>query len=112
MKRLATLILVLALAGCGSAKRGLPTTGPMQLNEEQSAGRVAYMRTCHQCHPNGEGGLGPAINNKPLPSWLIRFQVRQGLGAMPAFDEKVISDEELDHIIAYIKELRREGDSL
>ncbi|MBW3563613.1 MAG: cytochrome c [Acidobacteria bacterium] len=111
MKRfIAALILLMsvALIHCGSARRGLPITGPMELKAEQRAGQVAFMRTCHQCHPNGEGGLGPAINNKPLPSWLMKFQIRQGLGAMPAFDEDVLSDQEVDQIIAYLKELRHE----
>lgn len=112
MKRGSTWIvaaLSLALVACGSARRGLPLTGPMQLNAEEQAGQVAYMRVCHQCHPNGEGGLGPAINNKPLPGWLIAFQIRHGLGAMPAFSEEVVSDREVDQIVAYLKKLRREG---
>ncbi|MDC4226474.1 MAG: cytochrome c [Candidatus Manganitrophus sp.] len=57
--------------------------------------------------PEGEAGLGPALNNKPLPGWMIRFQVRHGLGAMPAFSEKEISDRELDDlVIAYLKAFR------
>lgn len=54
----------------------------------------------------GGAGLGPAINNKPLPGWLIRFQVRHGFGAMPAFSEKEISDGELNDVVAYLKALR------
>jgi mono/diheme cytochrome c family protein len=37
---------------------------------------------------------------------LIRFQVRHGLGAMPAFSEKEIGDRELDDLVAYLKALR------
>lgn len=110
MKHLLVIVtLSLILAGCGSARRGLPLTGPMELNEEQQAGQVAFMRVCHQCHPNGAGGLGPAINNKPLPGWLIAFQIRHGLGAMPAFSDEVVSDREVEQIVAYLKKLRREG---
>lgn len=36
------------------------------------------------------------INNKPLPGFLIKFQVRNGLGAMPAFSKEHVSPEELD----------------
>ncbi|WDT80226.1 MAG: cytochrome c [Candidatus Manganitrophus sp.] len=52
-------------------------------------GETIFMHACNQCHPKGEAGLGPALNNKPLPAFMIRFQVRHGLGAMPAFSKKI-----------------------
>jgi mono/diheme cytochrome c family protein len=67
------------------------------------------MRQCSQCHPGGEAVLGPAINNKPLPAFLIRFQVRHGLGAMPAFSEERVTDSDLTDVIAYLKALRQHG---
>ena len=67
------------------------------------------MRHCHECHPKGEGGLAPSINDKPLPGFLIRLQVRRGLGAMPEFGPHRISDAELEDLIAYLRELRRHG---
>jgi mono/diheme cytochrome c family protein len=113
MKNAATIViavaLALTLAACGSARRSLPLVGPLQLSEKAAAGELHYERYCHQCHPHGEGGLGPAINNKPLPSFLIKFQVREGLGAMPAFPRSVISDRQLDEIVDYLKALRRAG---
>jgi mono/diheme cytochrome c family protein len=71
-------------------------------------GERVFMAQCQQCHPGGAAGLGPAINNKPLPAFLIRYQVRRGLGAMPEFDEAVISDADLDALVAYLQELRRQ----
>ena len=65
------------------------------------------MRHCHQCHPKGEAGLAPAINGKPLPNWLIRLQVRSGLGSMPEFGENDISPAELDDLLAYLDALDR-----
>lgn len=65
------------------------------------------MSYCNGCHPNGEPGLGPGLNDKPLPGFMIRFQVRNGLGVMPAFPDEVISGEELDDLIEYLVELRR-----
>jgi mono/diheme cytochrome c family protein len=113
MKRLLAVLLLsgavaLASQSCGSARRSMPIAGPMMnLTAEQQAGQVAFQRFCHRCHPHGEAGLAPALNNKPIPGWLIRFQIRHGLGAMPAFSEDVISDEEVDQIIAYAVALRR-----
>jgi len=95
------------LAAC-SARRGEPLYGPLPIRSaEVTNGRQVFMRDCHQCHPGGEAGLGPAINNKPLPGFLMAFQVRQGFGAMPAFSEDEISSQELDHLILYLKEIRK-----
>lgn len=95
--------------GCGSARRAEPLVGAIQLNEQQQLGRVVFSQNCYQCHPNGAGGLGPAINDKPLPQGLIRTQVRAGLGAMPGFNESRISDEELKALSAYLATLRKAG---
>ncbi|MFP5211812.1 MAG: c-type cytochrome [Acidobacteriota bacterium] len=100
-------LLALALAaqtGCGSARRGEPFSGPFEPPTEQVAlGRKVFMENCHQCHPGGEKGVGPSLNEKPLPGFLMKFQVRHGLGAMPAIP---LESNELDALIAYLKTLR------
>lgn len=101
------VLVVFALA-CGSARKVPPVASPVELTSETLVtGHHEFMEYCHQCHPHGESGLAPAINDKPLPGFLIKFQVRNGLGAMPAFPEEVISDEELDAIVEYLKQLRQ-----
>lgn len=101
---------LLSLASCGSARRGEPLKGPIDLSSpEMKNGKAVFEHHCSQCHPGGEAGLGPAINNKPLPGFLMKFQVRRGIGAMPSFPEKHISDSELDDLISYIKALRKHG---
>jgi mono/diheme cytochrome c family protein len=65
------------------------------------------MGACNKCHPGGEAGLGPALNNKPLPKFLMHLQVRKGLGAMPSFSEKKIPDGDLDDLLEYVKALRK-----
>ena len=108
MRRTAVALSFMLLLGCGSARKVPPVASPVELVSERLAmGHHEFIEYCHQCHPHGESGLAPAINDKPLPSFLIKFQVRQGLGAMPAFPEEVISDEELDAIVAYLKALRK-----
>lgn len=112
LRAAAALLLLLALApalaACGNSRRGGPATGPVAITSDAlSKGRHVFMRNCYQCHPGGQAGLGPAINNKPLAGFMIHTQVRQGVGAMPGFSEKEISDEDLEHLIDYIQELRR-----
>jgi mono/diheme cytochrome c family protein len=53
--------------------------------------------------------LGPALNDKPPPGFLIHLQVRSGFGAMPGFSAEKISDPELSDIVAYVHALRRAG---
>ncbi len=104
------LTAVLIGAGCGSARRGVPIAGPLSLATDGLVrGQQVFMKQCHQCHPGGEAGLGPALNNKPLPGFLVRLQVRQGFGAMPAFSEQAIPADELDDLIAYLAALRHHG---
>ncbi|PRY10674.1 cbb3-type cytochrome c oxidase subunit III [Pontibacter ummariensis] len=104
----AGFFLLLMLSHCGTARRGVPMFSPINLeNPAVAKGEKIFMAYCQKCHPGGTAGLAPAINNKPVPGFLIRFQIRNGLGMMPAFKEEVISDEELDYLMAYINELRK-----
>ena len=108
MKKIGTIILIACAAtGCNSVRRGEPITGPMELNPRQEAGRIVFQQRCHQCHPYGGAGLGPALNNKPAPARLIKTQVRAGLGAMPRFEDHIIAETDLDDLISYVIALRK-----
>jgi mono/diheme cytochrome c family protein len=108
MKKIVTLAVLLLAAGC-SARRSEPIAGPLRATSpEVIRGEIAFDAHCSHCHPGGEKGFAPALNNKPLPGFLIRFQVRHGLGAMPAFSRQEIGDEELRAVVAYMKALRRQ----
>ena len=99
--------LVAAAAGCGAERRGPPAAPPVALEDAQARrGERLFYRYCYQCHPGGEAGLGPALNDKPLPGFLIHAQIREGLGAMPSFPERILSDADVSAIIAYMDELR------
>ena len=101
-----TGICLVSLA-CGAARRREPVATPAALDQRAERGRAVFMVNCHQCHPGGEAGLGPALNDKPFPDFLKKFQVRHGLGTMPSFSEQKISDQQLDDLMEYLKALRR-----
>lgn len=109
MKGLIPLLGVLGIAlstGC-TARRGEPIVGVRHgLTPDLDRGRIVFMQHCQKCHPGGEAGLGPSINDKPLPEFLIAMQVRVGLGAMPSFHRQELTDEELASLIHYLKALR------
>ena len=100
----------LTLSACGTARRSEALGNPVAVDMPAlQRGQAVFMQYCNQCHPRGDGGLGPAINDKPLPGFMLRLQVRTGIGAMPSFSEEDISDAELDDLIAYIKAARAAG---
>lgn len=95
-------------SGCHTVRRGEPLTGLTPIpNEKMDRGKVVFFSHCNYCHPGGEAGLGPALNNKPAPAFLLKTQVRLGLGAMPAFKKEQISPEDLDDLVAYVIALRK-----
>ncbi|MDP2312652.1 MAG: cytochrome c [Pseudomonadota bacterium] len=99
---------LLLLLGC-SARRTEPIAGPLVLDDEAARGERVFMQNCHSCHPFGEGGLGFSLNDKPLPGFMIRAQVRTGFGVMPGFDEQQIPREDLDALVVYLRRLRKHG---
>lgn len=104
---LVSLWAFLGLSSC-SAPKALPTAETVSMpTEELENGRVLFNQNCATCHPEGMSGLGPAIINKPLPKFLIRFQIRNGMGVMPKFDEDVLTDKQVEHIAEYLVYLRK-----
>jgi mono/diheme cytochrome c family protein len=109
MKKILFIMIIATMAACGT-KLMLPADGEQRVQTESlKNGQEVFMEYCNRCHPAGNAGLGPSIINKPLPGFLMKFQVRQGLGVMPSFDSEHLSKQELDNLIAYIKELRKES---
>lgn len=107
VKALILLAAAALSAGC-SARRGEPIAAPLTLiSAEARRGRAVYAVHCDRCHPGGEGGLGPGINNKPFGRRLIAWQVRRGLGVHPPFPKDRLSDEDLDALLAFLRELKR-----
>jgi len=96
------------LAACENRRVVEPLTGesPQPPNEALRQGMVLFMHNCHQCHPNGNTGVGPALIDKPLPAALIKAQIRAGLGKMPAFPPEKLSDAQTDAIARYVIWLR------
>jgi mono/diheme cytochrome c family protein len=69
-------------------------------------GKKIFVRDgCYQCHGYaGQGSIAGARIGPPVlnAQGMIRY-IRKPAGAMPAFSDKVLSDQEVNDIYAYLK---------
>lgn len=77
-------------------------------NGDVSKGKLLYVQTgCYECHgyvgQGGVAGVRLAPWSRPAQA-LIRY-VRHPLGQMPPYTEKVMSDQELIDVTAYLKSI-------
>lgn len=82
-------------------------TAPSNAGNADRGKRLFQEKNCYYCHgTTGQGSRdGARITNTILNAeGLIRY-VRKPAGAMPAYTEKLISDQELQDIVAYLKSL-------
>ena len=96
------------IAGCAAARRPIDIPpDKLRAQPRLAEGQRVFMQFCNQCHVGGAAGLAPSLNDKHLPPFLIRFQVRHGLGSMPSFSDRTLSDSQLDDVVEYLRYLRR-----
>lgn len=101
---------LMILSACYPVRRAEPLVGPMTAASTSiKRGEQLFNENCFRCHLGGEGGLAPSLNDKPLPRIAMRFQIRHGLGTMPAFSEQQLSDQQVEDIMDYMIALRRHG---
>ena len=109
--------LLLALNGvaCGGDDNGggTVTTTEETTTEETTdettaaAGRDVFVANCGSCHTLSDAGtsgtIGPNLDQIALSSAEVETQVRNGGGAMPAF-EGDLSDDEIAQVSEYVAE--------
>jgi mono/diheme cytochrome c family protein len=72
------------------------------------AGAALYKKNgCYECHVNNaQGGpQGPRLGPNPIPLPRFMAYVRGPAGDMPPFTKKVLSDEDLQNIYAFLQAL-------
>ncbi|HEY1430073.1 MAG TPA: cytochrome c [Stellaceae bacterium] len=88
-------------------------TQPVANPSERSTIDVAalFASTCSFCHGDGgrAAGKGPQLMDTARSDEFLRDRIKNGKeGAMPAFGQ-MLSDADVDAIIAYIHQLKPEG---
>jgi mono/diheme cytochrome c family protein len=111
---LGSLLMTIAVCrpwGGESAQQEQTPVHPVAQTSARERGRQVFLSNCNGCHPGGGAGVGPALKNRPIPESLVRSQVRNGRGIMPAFSPDRISDEQLEALVAYVTNLHRQSES-
>jgi mono/diheme cytochrome c family protein len=106
-KSFVVLLGLLAFGACDQ-RRSEPFVGERIFTEQELRGEVLFFRHCNECHPQGESGLGPSLNDKILPDFFVKNQVRNPLALMPEFEEDRISDAELEDLVEFTKAVKRQ----
>jgi mono/diheme cytochrome c family protein len=70
----------------------------------QNGKRLFMTYYCYSCHgTEGHGGAGPRLIARATPDALIRYVRKPTGGNMPPYTRKVISDQDLVDIHAYLR---------
>lgn len=75
-----------------------------QDGSQWGSGKNLYDKICGHCH-DPEVGVGPVIGGRGLPEAYIKFIVRNGFNAMPAFPASYIDDESIARVTEYLSTL-------
>jgi mono/diheme cytochrome c family protein len=96
--------------GIDSPFIGVGAAEPQPVADPVSRGRFLFFGFgCASCHGlAGQGGVvGPRLDAGELGAADVGQEVRRGPRGMPAFDEQVVSDEDLAAIVRYLQSVRQ-----
>ena len=97
---------MIALLRFAPARAQEPKSANAPTGNAENGKRVFMKDGCYQCHGReGQGSnmSGPRIAPNPPPLEVILGYVRKPTGEMPPYTAKVISDQELTDIYAYLQ---------
>jgi mono/diheme cytochrome c family protein len=105
MMGLALAVMFAFVIALGPAK-----AGPHLQSAEAERGKQVYLKYgCYQCHGRqGQGSsAGARLAPSPMPLAAFARYVRQPRGEMPPYTAKVVTDQELADIHAFLRSVPR-----
>jgi mono/diheme cytochrome c family protein len=102
------LILLTISSVLGAQTPGAPSRGgaPAANGSAQNGKKIFESYGCYQCHGHaGQGGAGARIAPRPIPFAAFSKYVRQPAGEMPPYTAKVVSEQELADIYAFLQSI-------
>ncbi len=107
MRQIGTYVATAAVALAVSISGGPAFAG------DAAKGKATFVRVgCFQCHGHqGQGGVaGLKLAPDPLPYDTLAAFVRSSSGPMPPYSAKILSDDELGDIYAYLASIPKPPD--
>jgi len=101
-------LLLAAMIACAATAQAPAPTAPAPNGNAQKGRQLFASYGCYQCHgreAQGGAGTGPRLGPRPIAfAALVRY-VRQPTGQMPPYTAKVVSDQDLADIYAFLQSL-------
>jgi mono/diheme cytochrome c family protein len=100
-------LLSAPIAGGATAQSPPPAQAPAPPANAENGKRLYMKHTCYFCHGTAGqgGGAGARVAAVARNAQGFARYVRRPTGQMPAYTEKILSDQELADIFAYVKGL-------
>lgn len=76
-----------------------------QDDSQWGSGKNLYDKVCGHCHAP-EVGVGTVIAGRGLPESYVKYIVRNGFNAMPAFPASFIDDKSIAQVTEYLSTLQ------
>ena len=103
MRSTAILFTALALASLGMAQTA-QTKSPAPAGDAAKGKKLFEADGCYQCHDHdAKGGAGARLAPNPVAFAVFSRYVRKPAGEMPPYTAKVVSDQELADIYAFLQ---------
>lgn len=84
----------------------LVSSASAQSGNADNGKRIFLRDGCYQCHGTvAQGGVGPRLTSPAISMATLSAVVRKGVGGMPPYSAKVLSDAELADIHAYLESI-------
>ena len=101
---------VLILNGTGLVGQAAQVSKPSeaQAGNAENGKRIFIKYGCYECHGReGQGSAvsGPRVGPDPVPFEVFAQYMRKPAGEMPPYTDKVLSDQELIDIYAFLRSL-------
>ena len=100
----AVLAAGLAMTGARTAvAQPQPQPAPAADGDAAHGKKLFMADGCYECHGTvGQGGVGLRLAPGPLPAAAIAAYIRNPTGEMPPYTSKVVSDNDITDIHAYL----------
>ncbi|WP_228983806.1 c-type cytochrome [Paraburkholderia gardini] len=109
MKAHSGLTVCMATIAAAAVACAWPIVSHADSSVDIEAGRALFMQKgCYECHGifgQGSVATGPALAPDPIPLPAMQIYVRNPGGQMPIFSEKILSNDEISLIHAYLASL-------